>query len=240
MASWINDSFGWQMWEKLDYSVKTGKPAANEVFGTDDLFGYLSDQPASFKKFQRAMTGFTAMTGAAVAATYDFSSINTLVDVGGGHGSMLSQIVTQHSNVKGVLYDRPEVIAEAADVLKKGGQAHKIETKTSDFFKDVPAGADAYIMKHIIHDWDDDNSVKILNNCREVMNTGGKILVVEQVITRGPESTMGKMLDLEMLLIGGRERTEEEFAALFTRCSLKLSCIVPTSSPVAVIEAVVA
>ena len=238
MASWINDSIGWQMW--LDYSVQTGKPAAKEVFGTDDIFGYLRDQPASFRKFQRAMTGFSAMTGAEVAAAYDFSGINHLVDVGGGHGSMLSQIISQHSNVHGVLYDRPEVIDKAADVLKKGGQAEKIETKTGDFFKDVPAGADAYIMKHVIHDWDDDDSVKILSNCREVMNTGGKILVVEQVITPGPESAMGKMLDLEMLLVGGRERTEEEFTALFTRCGLKLSRIVPTRSPVAVIEAIVA
>ena len=90
MASWINDSMGWQMWERLDYSVQTGKPAAKEVFGTDDIFGYLRDQPASFRKFQRAMTGFSAMTGAEVAAAYDFSGINHLVDVGGGHGSMLS------------------------------------------------------------------------------------------------------------------------------------------------------
>ncbi len=240
MASWINDPVGWQMWEKLDYSVKTGKAAAHEVFGTDDLFGYLRDHPSSFRNFQRAMTSYSAMTAAAVAGTYDFSGIKKLVDVGGGHGALLSAIIARHPNIQGVLYERPEVIEGAGPVLKQLGQANKIETAVGDFFENVPEGADAYIMKHIIHDWDDDKSIKILGNCREVMAPGARVLVVEQVISDAAEAIMGKMFDLEMLVIGGRERTEEDFAAVFSKCGLKLSRVVRTESPVAVVEAVTA
>ena len=184
------------------------------------------------------MTGFSAMTGQAVADAYDFSVFKKIVDVGGGHGRLLSAIVTKHPDVRGVVFDRPEVVKDAPAQL--GSLASQIETAAGDFFEGVPEGADAYIMKHIIHDWDDEHCTTLLTGCRDGMAPGGKVLVVEMVITNEPGAAFGKLLDLEMLVMttGGRERTESEFAALFDSAGLQVSRIVPTESPVSVIEAV--
>jgi hypothetical protein len=241
MARWINDPAGWLPWGRLDHSVKTGQPASTEVFQTQDLFGWLRDHPSSLETFQTAMTGFSGMTGAAVAKAYDFSPFKKLVDVGGGHGALLGHILTQFGGgLSGVLYDRPEVVAHARPTLEAMGQAARIEVLAGDFFQGVPAGADAYIMKAIIHDWDDERCAVILSNCRKVMAPGGKILIADAVLSDRPEATMAKIIDLEMLVMthGGRERTAEEFAALLARAGLKLSRIVPTESPVSVVEAV--
>ena len=156
-ALWFTDASGWAAWGRLDHSVRTGKPAFDEVFGSD-IFTWLESHASSFTSFQRAMTGLSLASGNAVAAAYDFASVRKLVDVGGGHGALLSLIMDHFPNLRGVLFDRPEVIQSAGDVLKRGGHAADIETVAGDFFKGVPAGADAYILKHIIHDWDDENT----------------------------------------------------------------------------------
>ncbi|HKO93661.1 MAG TPA: methyltransferase, partial [Polyangiaceae bacterium] len=194
-ALWFADVSGWAAWGRLDHSVRTGKPAFEEVFGTD-CFTWLQGHPASFSVFQQTMTGLSAVTGGAVAAAYDFSSVRQLVDVGGGQGTLLSLILQRFPGLKGTLFDRPEVIRSAGDVLKAGGHAGDIETVAGDFFEAVPTGADAYILKSILHDWDDDHCVRLLSNCRRAMAPAGRVLIVDSVLTNGPESTLTKLIDL--------------------------------------------
>jgi hypothetical protein len=228
----------WAAWNHLSYSVRTGRPAFDEVFGMH-LFDYLGRNPDQAEIFDTAMTNFTTQSGEAVARAYDFSGSGCVVDVGGGHGALLSAILDRYPDIRGVLFDRSEVIARANMVLAKGRHPHRIDRVSGDFFDQVPAGGDAYILKHIIHDWDDDRCVKILDNCRNAMAAGGRIVVLEHVITDGPESLPGKLFDLDMMVMtpGGRERTEAEFRALFGKAGLKLTRLIPTESMLYVLEA---
>ena len=235
---WFSDVSGWTAWGRLEHSVHTGKPAFEAVFGTD-CFTWLQSNASSFTVFQEAMTGLSAASGSAVAQAYDFSSLRTLVDVGGGHGTLLSLIMDRSPKLRGILFDRPEVIQSASGVLQAGGHAGDIQTIAGDFFEGVPVGADGYIMKHIIHDWDDEQCVRLLSNCRRAMAPGGRVLIVDSVLSDGPESTITQLIDLEMLVMtpGGRERTEPEFASLLARAGLELARLIPTQSPVSVVEA---
>lgn len=239
MVRWLGEEGAWRAWSGLEYSVKTGKPAFDHILGTQ-VFDYFQAHPETGRIFNDAMSSFTAVTGPAVAKAYDFSGINTLVDVGGGHGALLARICQQHPGVRGVVFHRPEVVAGAGPLLAAEGVADRIRTEGGDFFERVTVGADAYIMKHIIHDWDDAHCVRILTNCRQAVAPGGKVLIVDQVVTDGPESVYAKLSDLEMLVMttGGRERTAEEFGRVLAAAGLTLTRIVPTESPVAVIESV--
>jgi len=237
-ALWFSDVSGWTAWGRLDHSVRTGKPAFEEVFGKD-CFTWLERHPASFAIFQQAMTELSAASGDAVAAAYDFSPLRRLVDVGGGHGTLLSLIIDRFPKLEGVLFDRPEVIEGARDVLKRGGHAAGIETVAGDFFESVPRGADAYLLKHILHDWDDEHCIRLLSQCRRAMAAAGRVLIVEFVLSERPEATPTKWIDVEMLVMtsGGRERTEPEFSALLARAGLRLARVIPTEAPVSVLEA---
>jgi hypothetical protein len=239
MARWINEESSWRAWGQLEYSVRTGKPSFDEVHGAQ-AFDYFARHPRSGQIFNEAMSGFTAMTGHAVAEAYDFSGIRQLVDVGGNLGALLSSVIARFPTVQGTLFDLPEVVKTAPAALEHFPHKNRIELVAGSFFEGVPKGADAYIMKAIIHDWSDEDCVRILRNCREAMEEGGRVLIVEQIITDKPEAVASKLLDLEMLVMthGGRERTEAEFTALLTAAGFRLSRIVPTRSPVAVIEAV--
>jgi hypothetical protein len=164
------------------------------------------------------------------------------VDVGGGHGTLLSAILAAAPQAVGVLLDLPEVIEGADATLRPAGQLDRIEKVAGNFLESVPGDGDIYTMKHIIHDWDDARCITLLRNCRKAMKPGGRVLVVEHVVTDQPESVMAKLLDLEMLVMtpGGRERTEQEFRELLQKAGLELGRIIPTESPVCVIEAVAA
>lgn len=173
-----------------------------------------------------------------MVAAYDFSGIDTLADIAGGHGFLLSQILRAHPDVKGILFDMDHVIAGANEMLERHGVADRVETASGDFFKAVPS-ADAYIMKHIIHDWDDERSIKILESIHRAMIGDGKLLLVEMVVPEGNDPHPAKLLDLEMLTSpGGLERTADEYASLFDRAGFRLNRIVPTMSPFSVIEGV--
>ena len=237
-ALWFSDVSGWTAWGRLDHSVRTGKPAFEEVFGKD-CFTWLERHPASFAIFQQAMTELSAASGHAVATAYDFSTVRKLVDVGGGHGTLLSLIIDRFPNLEGVLFDRSEVIEGAREVLNRGRHAADIETVAGDFFESVPRGADAYLLKHILHDWDDEQCIRLLSQCRRAMAAAGRVLIVEFVLSERPEATMTKWIDLEMLVMtsGGRERTEQEFSALLARAGLRLARLIPTEAPVSVLEA---
>lgn len=238
MAVWMNEPFHWRVYEEMLESVKTGKLAFEHVFGMEP-FPYFVENPEVAKIFDDAMTSFSIMTAPAVTAAYDFSSIKKLVDVAGGHGLLISSILKANPGVQGVLFDMPSVIEGAGRLIEEAGVADRCEKVAGDFFEAVTAGGDAYIMKHIIHDWDDERSLVILRNCHRAMTAGGKLLVVEVVIPPGNEPSFGKLMDIEMMLLpGGTERTEAEYRELFRAAGFELTRIVPTGSPVSVIEAV--
>jgi ubiquinone/menaquinone biosynthesis C-methylase UbiE len=185
------------------------------------------------------MTSISTWESKAVVAGYDFSGINTLVDVAGGHGLMLATILKANRKMRGILFDLPHVTAGATALLESAGVADRCEIVSGDFFASIPEGSDAYIMKHIIHDWDDDRASEILQNCHRVMQRRGKVLIVDAVIPPGNRAHFGKLLDLEMLVLTprGRERTQAEFRALLKRSGFRLRRVVPTETHLSVVEA---
>lgn len=227
----------YNVWGNMLHSARTGQTAWKATYG-EEVFDWFPKNPEASELFNAAMTDMSGGAAPAVVAAYDFSGIDSLADIAGGHGFLLSQILIANPSMKGILFDMDHVVAGAGDMLAKHGVEDRVKTATGDFFKEVPA-ADAYIMKHIIHDWDDERSIKILQNIHRAMIGEGKLLLIEMVIPEGNQPHPGKMLDLEMLTSpGGLERTAEEYASLFEQAGFRLNRIVPTLSPFSVIEAV--
>ena len=220
------------------YSVRTGKPAWGHTHGAE-VFDYFAANPAQAEIFNATMTGLSVAVAPAIVEAYDFSEFGTLADVAGGHGYLLAQVLKATPSLGGILFDTPQVIEGAGALLEREGVDDRVAKVSGDFFASVPEGADAYMMKHIIHDWDDERCVALLRNVRAAMPDGGKVLIVETVVPEADEPHYSKLLDLEMLTSpGGIERTEEEYRDLLTAAGLRLSRIVPTKSPFSVIEAV--
>lgn len=229
----------WRPWGELRHSVRTGEPAFDHVFATP-IFEYYAKMPESAAVFDAAMTSISTLESKAVVAAYDFSGINTLVDVGGGHGLMIVTILKAYRRMRGILFDLSHVTAGATALLQNGGVADRCQIVRGDFFAFVPEGGDAYVMKHIIHDWDDERATQILRNCHRAMQPGGKVLIVDAVIPPGNRAHFGKLLDLEMLVLTprGRERTQAEFRELLKRSGFRLRRVVPTETHLSVVEAV--
>jgi len=240
MALWISSPFHFRVYSELMHSVKTGQPAAEKATGMP-VFEYFPKDPELSEIFNNAMTSFSDMVIPAALQAYDFGGIDTLVDVAGGHGAVLTSILKKHPRMKGVLFDLEHVIAGARGRIDASGVADRVTTQSGDFFKAVPAG-DGYVMKHIIHDWDDERAGTILRNIRTAMGgKKGRVILLESVILPGNAPDFGKIIDIEMLAMpGGKERTEAEYRTLFERSGFRLSRIVPTQSPLSVIEAVAA
>jgi len=235
-AAMMADHVNFETWAQLPYSIQTGKPAFPHKFGMR-WFAWLEQNPAEGKVFNDAMTSLSSGAVAAVVSAYSFSGIKKLVDVGGGHGRLLASVLSKYPEMKGVLYDAPAVIKDANDVFVALGVGDRVEAIGGDFFQSVPAGGDAYILKHIIHDWNDEDCLKILGHCRAGMKAGGKVLLVEMVIPERNAPSIGKFLDLQMLLfLTGCERTEAEYRTLLNRAGFDLTRIVRTPSPYSVIE----
>ena len=227
-----------QTWAELPYSVKTGKPAFDKVFGMP-MFDYLWKNQKAGKEFNEAMTSNSAFASEAVLNSYNFSGASKVVDVGGGHGILLASILKKHPHLNGILFEVPAVAEEAKSLIDAYGVANRCERASGDFINSIPAEGDIYILKHIIHDWDDEQCITILSNCRKALAPGGKVLVIEMVLPVGNEPSIGKLLDLQMLLfLPGCERTEVEYRALFAKAGLELSKIIPTPSPFSIIEGI--
>ncbi len=223
-------------WGHLLHSLRTGKPAFEHVFGAP-RFEWLAKHPEQAALFQRAMVALGQGGNAEVAEAYDFAGCGRIVDVGGGHGQLLSAILARNPQLSGVLYDLPAGIEAARAGV--GGPLPRCELVAGDFFAAVPEGADAYILKRVIHDWDDDSAVRILDNCRRAMAAGGRVLVVETIVKTGNDPDPIKVMDLNMLAVtGGRERTKDEYMRLFERAGLRLARVMPTPSPLSILEAV--
>lgn len=223
-------------WAEIDYSIQTGGIAFEKVF-SKPIFEYLGENPDKAKIFDAAMVGIHGRESEVILDAYDFSGVNVLADIGGGNGSQITGILQRHSSMKGILFDLPHVIGRAKDPIDAVGLADRCELVSGNFFESIPQGADAYMMRHIIHDWDDDKSLTILRNCHQAMSSSSRLLVVESVIPPGNEPFGGKFLDLVMMLIpGGKERTEDEYRMLFDEAGFKLTRIVPTSTEVSIVE----
>jgi SAM-dependent methyltransferase len=235
MVLFLGDHLHWSIYDQLLYSVRTGKRAFDHVLGQEP-FQYLSEHPEDARVFDEAMTSFSSTSSAAVADAYDFSSFRTVMDLGGGNGALLAAILRKYPDLRGILFDSEHVIERArqAAVVKPG----QCEMVHGDFFRNIPSGADAYLFKHVIHDWDDEHALKILQNCRSAISKSGKLLIVEMIVPPGNDPAYVKLLDLEMLMIpGGLERTEEEFRRLLAAAGFQLTKSVPTQAEVNVIEA---
>lgn len=233
----MGEAWHFGVWANLLYSVRTGQPAWGHTHGAE-VFEYFAANPEQAEIFNGAMTDMSVGTAPAVVAAYDFSGFGTLADIAGGHGYLLAQILKVTPNLSGILFDVPPVVEGAAALLEREGVAERVERVAGDFFQSVPR-ADAYIMKHIIHDWDDERAAQILKNINAAMGEQGRVLIVETVVPEGNGPHYSKLLDLEMLVSpGGVERTAEEYAALLSAAGLKLSRIIPTLSPFSIVEAV--
>ena len=226
----------YQAWAYLLHSVYTGKPAFDHVYATT-LFQYLAKNAVAGRTFNEAMANVTALVSLAVALAYPFSSFSTVVDVGGGQGALLRAILAANPKLNGILFDVAPVIEEAKKQMNADGLARRCAAVAGDFFGSLPRGADVYILKNVIHDWDDNRSVTILGNCQRALAPNGRVLVVETVMSPHDGHSFDTLMDLNMLVIsGGRERGEAEYRTLFDAAGLRLTKILPTVSPLSVIE----
>jgi O-methyltransferase domain/Dimerisation domain len=223
-------------WGELLYSVRTGKPAFDHLYGKP-IFDYLTEHPEQARIFDAAMTGIHGPETQAMIDAYDFGDNGTLVDIGGGNGSVITTVLKKYPGLKGILYDLPGVVGRAQETIAREGLTGRCTPIAGSFFESAPAGGDAYMMRHIIHDWDDDKALTILRNVRKVIPPTGKLLVIEMIIEPGNAPDFAKYLDLNMLTLpGGQERTVAEYTALFGRAGFRLDRVVATPSPVSVIE----
>ena len=220
----------------LLYSVQTGKSGFEKAFGMP-FFEWLATHPAQASMFSESMVSFHGAEPAAVATAYDFSQFKTVVDVGGATGNLLTAILARHPGSRGILFDRPHVVCDAPALIQDRGLGDRIEIEAGSFFESVPAGGDAYLLSHIIHDWSEAQCLTVLANCRQAMKPGSRLLIIEMVLPNGDAPHVGKMLDIVMLAIGGQERTEAEYRTLLDRAGFRLARVVPTESAVSIVEA---
>jgi hypothetical protein len=222
---------------ELLYSVRTGRPGFDRAFGMS-LFDFFAANGEEAHNFDAALAGFRSQAASAMLDAYDFSGVGRLVDVGGGTGSLLSAVLAKYPAMTGTLVDLPHVVEQASAHLEAAGLRERCTLIGGDFFTAVPAGGDVYLLRHIIHDWDDDRAVRILKNCRRAMAAAGKLLLVESVVQPDNEPSLDKVFDLVMLAVtGGMERTEPEYRELLAGSGFRLGGVVPTPAAVHVLEA---
>jgi hypothetical protein len=232
----------WTTWGDLLHCVCTGETAFSHLFGVGGTFDYLTTHPEDAALFNAGMGDMAGLTAKAIVAAYDFLSARILVDVGGGRGALISAILKAHPDLRGVLFDLPRVIDAARAELEHAGIAHRCETVGGDLLSSIPGGGDVYLLSRVIHDWDDENSILILRNCRAAMSPTSKLLLAERTIPEmiepGAHTQAQLLSDLNMLVRnGGRERTETEYGALFAAAGLRMTRAIPTGIEIGLIEA---
>ncbi|ALN63240.1 O-methyltransferase family protein [Lysobacter antibioticus] len=227
----------YRAWADVLHNVQTGETAFEKEFGTS-YFGYLAKHPEADRVFNEAQAGYTKQVAHAVVDAYDFSPFKTVIDIGAGYGPLLSAILRSQPEARGILFDQPHVAQAAGKRLAEAGVGDRCGTVGGDFFVEVPADGDVYILSLLLHDWDDQRSIEILRNCRRAMPAHGKLLIVELVLPEGEEPFFGKWLDLHMLvLLGAQERTADEFKTLFAASGFALERVLPTASGLSIVEA---
>jgi ubiquinone/menaquinone biosynthesis C-methylase UbiE len=227
----------YQSWAKLLDAVRTGDAGFVRAYGAP-AFEYFGKNLERGAVFDKAMTGHHGAEADPMLDAYDFSGFKQLVDVGGGNGSLLMAVLKRHPQMKGVLFDLPAVVARAGAAIEAAGLRERCQIVGGNALEAVPAGADAYMLRHVVHDWRDEDAATMLRNCRNVMKAGGKVLVVEIVVPAGNDPSFAKWMDLMMVTYGGKERSEKQYRALFAQAGLELTRIVPTAAGISVIEGV--
>jgi hypothetical protein len=236
MAELVGRPYFREAWGDLLYSVRTGITAFEHVHGKN-VWEYRTQHPDEGLVFDRTMATATDRFAEAVLEVCDFRRFRHVVDVGGGDGMFLVKILATDKRIRGTLFDQPHVIARAAASIDSLGLSDRCQALGGNFFASVPAGGDAYLLKWILHDWDDTASIDLLRSCRRAMKPGGRIFVVEHVIGSPNTGSEGKFLDLTMMVLtGGRERTQEEFATLFDRAGFRLMSVRQTTTSLNLIE----
>ncbi|MCP5265604.1 MAG: methyltransferase [Burkholderiaceae bacterium] len=241
-ATVLNFGSPWamRMFGEFMHAVETGGIAFDRAMGMP-LFDYLAQHPEDASQFSETMVGFHGAEPAAIAAAYDFSGFGTVVDVGGATGNLLAAILARHAGPRGILFDRPHVVRDAPALLAAHGVGDRVTIESGSFFESVPPGGDAYLLSHIIHDWNEDQCLTILGHCRDAMKPGGRLLTIEMVLPAGDAPHPGKVLDMVMLAAtGGEERTGAEYASLLAKAGFRMTRVVPTESAASVVEAVLA
>ncbi|WP_426752014.1 methyltransferase [Myxococcus sp. Y35] len=230
----------WQAWGDLANALKTGQPSIEKFMG-DSFFNYMSKNPGIATIFNDSMAAYQTMNAPAVVNAYDFSTTRSICDVGGGTGMLLARILQANPGARGAIFEMPHVAPQARQQLTEQGLAGRCEVLEGDFFARIPEGYDAYILSQILHDWDDERSLRILQCIRAAMRPDSRLLIVETVLPGDNVPHFGNLYDMAMLVVvGGRERTGTEYAELLAKAGLKLSNIFPTTMPPSVVEAMVA
>lgn len=233
------EDFVWRPWGNILHSVLTGESAFKHTFGTD-WAEYLAQHPDASAAFDEGMRSISGIKFWAVAEAYDFSPFKTVADIGGGNGGLITAVLRKFPHLNGMLCDLPHVVAESEVHLAAANLTDRCTRVGIDMFTAIPTGADVYILANVLHDWDDERAVQVLRNCRAVLPNEGRVLLVEMVLGSGEAEANALMLDLEMLIIteGGRERSKVEFAGVLDAAGLRLHRVIPTKSPVSILEAV--
>ena len=237
MAILYGEEWCWRAYGALLHSVRTGQTAFDHVHGMR-IFEFLSNNAGPAVVFNQAMSAFTEQESVAILGAYDFSTAATVIDVGGGHGTLMAALLKAYPEMRGILFDLPMVVEGARSVLAQEGVASRCTVAAGDFFRSAPPRADLYILKSIVHDWDDERSIAMLKNCRASIADDGKLLLIERVVPPGNVPSEAKLFDINMLVnTGGFERTEAEYRALLKAAGFTLTTIIPTQSPLSLIEA---
>jgi hypothetical protein len=238
LAIMVGSEYMWRPWGNLHESVLTGTPGFDQVHGVP-ILEYLSAHPAELAIRNAAMTSISSLELPQILAAYDFSQFQRLADLGGGQGALLHGILLAHPNLQGILVDLPHVV-DAAAIPRSGPTASRCEILGVDLFQSVPAGADCYLMKYIVHGFNDSDASKILKNCRSVMTPNVKLLLIERVLRPSNQPDPGRFMDMQMLVVapGGRERTEADYRVLLEEAGFSLKRVTPTAGPLSVIESV--
>ena len=238
MAELIGRPTFWQAWDNLLHAVRTGGIAFDDLHGRS-VWAYRAEHPEEERIFDRAMAAGTEGFAEAVLDVCDFGRFDRVIDVGGGDGTFLAKILAAHPRIVGTLFEQPQIVARAAASIESHGLSNRCEAVGGNFFASVPAGGDAYLLKWILHDWDDAAAIDILRSCRRAMKPLARLLVFEYIVGPPNAAPDAAFMDLNMMVMaGGRERTREEFAALFAQAGFRLTSVTPTGTPFSLIEGV--
>lgn len=231
------DEVHWQGWARAADAVRTGDPRPQAVFGMP-AFDYYAKHREEGEQFGLAMENISRFAAHAVLEAYDFSGARTILDVGGGNGSMAIAILEKYPESRGVIFDLPYIEEHANRRIRDLGVEDRCRFEPGDFFERIPKGADVHLMKFILHDWNDEESLRVLRNSRAAIEPGGRLVLIEMIVPEGDTPDMVHLMDLNMLVMtGGLERTAAEYGALLEQAGFHLERVVPTASPFCVVEA---
>ncbi len=228
----------WNLMSNLEYAVRSGNDAFTDMYGKP-TYEYLKDHPKEYALFDKSMSNLSDLSMAPILNAYDFSAFSRITDIGGGEGYLLANILHYHPNSNGILFDTPEALEKAPEMLARHQVAQRVQTVEGDFFNSVPGSCDLYILKNIIHNWNDEKAIQLLENIHHAIGSDGRVLIIEMVVPAGNKPSLAKLLDIQMMatMPGGKERSWKEYQVLLEKSGFILNRIIPTIAPLSLIEA---